>query len=491
MASVTSNGATPRIPAWQRLGLKLKAQPQAGAEIPAENDSPKRKRGELPEESLLASKRARTTDLQVPTNKTLTTPQLTRRKSVAFTPETKTEDGDSVKQLFNTWVCEQKEEHPDFKFGSTPAFDIPQPTKVIESIDITLNEKERRVKRVQIPEEGKVKKTKAKKAKLISPAGTQSSKPNSAPFLAYLKTYHEDRTNWKFNKAHQNHLLKHIFDVQVIPSEYVHQVYAYVRGLQGGVRTRLRDEALAIKVKDLEVDNMEGFSGQEDHATREKREYDQACADYVANMTVLDASSKMGYEEGVLAGLSDFGMAKRMAKRARAEMILAEFGNEPATKVNKVDEEDDKEALKRARLNDGSAQKVARKRKQRTRSLLQDSSSDGTTSDSDSESSTSGSSSDADSDDSDSSGSGSDSSSSGSKVTAGFPKPVISISDNNSAPDSDSDSSSSSSSSSSSGSEVATQRAKRVITVSNSTATPASDSSSSSSSSDNSDSDSD
>jgi len=459
------NGASPRIPAWQRLGLKLKAvQPQSSTENLLESDSPKRKRSELPEELLVASKKAKTIETQSPVNKTLNTPQLSRRKSVAFTPETKTEDGDSVKQLFNTWVCEQKEENPEFSFKSTPAFDVPQPTKVIESIDTTLDEKERRVKRVHNPEERKAKKTKAKKAKVVKPADTQPSKPKFAPFLEYLKIYHEDRANWKFNKAHQNHLLKHIFDVQVIPSQYVHQVYAYVRGLQGGVRTRLRDEALAIKVKDLAADNMEGFSEEEDHATREKREYDQACTEYVANMTVLDASSKMGYEEGVLAGLSNFGMARRMAKRARAEMILAEFGNEPATKVAKVDEE---AASDSARVNDGQGRKVARKHKQRTRSLLvEDSSSDGTTSDSDSESSSSGSSSDA------------DSNPAGARDT--------------SAPDSDSDTSSSSgSSTSSSGSEVASQPSRTVISISDGASAPDSDSSSSSSSSTNSDSDSD
>ena len=439
MSALTPNGVSPRIPAWQRLGLKLKAaQTPSGAEILAGSDSTKRKRSELPEETS-GSKKAKTID--VPISKLLTTPQLTRRKSVAFTPETKAEDGDSVKQLFNTWVSEQKEEHPAFPFKSTPAFNTPQPTKVIESIDTTLTEKERRVNRVQLPKESKVKKSKAKKAKVVKPANIESNKPKTAPFLAYLKTYHEDRANWKFNKAHQNHLLKHIFDVQVIPSEHVHQVYAYVRGLQGGVRTRLRDEALAIKVKDLEADNMEGFSGEEDHATREKREYDQACVEYVANMTVLDASSKLGYEEGVLAGLSNFGMAKRMAKRARAEIILAEFRNEPATKVLTVDKEDD-EASKRA--TDGGPQKVARKRKQRTQSLLeQDSSSDGTTSDSDSESSASESSTSGS--DSESESSGSDSSSSEPAVASGFAQTVISISDDTSAPASDSSSSSESS----------------------------------------------
>ncbi|KAG9241886.1 hypothetical protein BJ878DRAFT_518437 [Calycina marina] len=376
------------IPAWQRLGLKLKAA-QNVEEPCTEIESPKRKHSELSED-ILASKKAKKAKIaepKAPFHELPNTPQLTRKKSVNFTPDTKTEDGDSVKQLFKSWVCEQKEHHPDFKFGATPAFETPEPAKVQETIDTTLDEKERRVKRVEVPKAAKVKKNKPKKAKVGKPV-TQTRKPNPAPFLAYLTTYHEDRENWKFNKAHQNHLLKNIFDLQVIPSTYAHQLYAYVRGLLGGVRTRLRDAALAVKVKDLEEGNMEGLPEEEDHATREKQRYDLACRDYVAKTASLNSSDKMGYEEVVLAGLSGLGMKRRMAKRVRAERILAEFANEPATWTG--------EATEAAEVDNSKTlpvKKAARRRK--TRTLLnqdndlssdQDSNDSQTTEDSSSES---------------------------------------------------------------------------------------------------------
>ena len=38
-----------------------------------------------------------------------------RRKSVTFTPETKTEDGDSTKQLYNGWIAKHPTQGPNFR----------------------------------------------------------------------------------------------------------------------------------------------------------------------------------------------------------------------------------------------------------------------------------------------------------------------------------------------------------------------------------------
>jgi hypothetical protein len=366
MPSATVQNAPIHVPAWKRLGLKLKSE--APSESPSEPpnliESSKRKRKFAIDAS--PAKKTRKT-AQIPSTAAPPTPILSRKKSVTFTPETKNDDGDSIKQLFNSWVAEQKSQDPSFQLqNSQPAFQTLEASRVTEQVETTLNEKERRSKRIKKPKPERVNEPKSKKSSKPSRIAKPAI-PFSRPCLQYLRQYHESRDTWKFNKNHQSHLLKHVFDIDIIPSDYAHLICPYVRGLRGGVRTRLRDSALAIKVKDQE-EGVAGFSEDMANADKKQREYDAAMNEYVATMTVANASSKMGYEEGVLLGLSDAAMANRVAKRTRAEQILAELGTSQDSSdiIDKDTMNGDNDSQKRLRMNDGSSQKVARKRKQRT-----------------------------------------------------------------------------------------------------------------------------
>jgi hypothetical protein len=376
----TVNAQT-RIPAWKRLGLKLKSQSTSEPESDSlkQIETSKRKTPDTTDERP-TKKSKKSKQLPVQSEEAPITPQLVRKKSVTFTPETKAEDGDSIKQLFNSWVAEQKEQDPAFQLNdSTPVFRTPVPSKVEEEIDPSLDEKERKFKRVKKPKEDKAAGLKAKKqSKIVKPASSSSK-----PFLQYLRQYSESRDTWKFNKNHQTHLLKHIFNLEVIPSDHAHFIYEYVRGLQGGVRTRLRDTALEVKVKD-EEGGVAGFPANMGELDKRQREYDAAMKEYVATMTFAEALPKIGYEEGVLLGLSDSAMENRVAKRIRAEEVLAELSRSPdGGGVSKPDLKGDEDSEKRVRMNNGSSQKVARKRKQRTINLDSDESSSDDSSDSD------------------------------------------------------------------------------------------------------------
>jgi hypothetical protein len=119
---------------------------------------------------------------------------------------------------------------------------------------------------------------------------------------------------------------------------------------------------------------------------KKQREYDAAMKNYVDHMTAANASSTMGYEEGVLMGLSDANMAKRVAKRMRAEQILAELETtqDSSEVVGKGLANGDNDSQKRLRMNDGSTQRVARRRKQRTATVEDTSSSNSDDSEDDS-----------------------------------------------------------------------------------------------------------
>ncbi|KAM3075114.1 hypothetical protein ACMFMG_007429 [Clarireedia jacksonii] len=393
--SPPASGDAPRIPSWKRLGLKLKSAQNSPDQIPqlpsiesskaTETSNKKRQRNS---DHGLSVKKPRNSDslpLPEPPRSSIigtTTPKLSRKKSVTFTPDTKSQDGDSIKQLFLGWVAEQKAQDEFYASVTNQAFDTPLPPKVEEQFDTTLPESERRVKRVkkantepETQNDGDAKKPKSKK----SAKKSKITKPNtSRPFLAYLRHYHESRDTWKFNKNHQNHLLKHAFDLDIIPSDHTHLLYEYVRSLQGGVRTRLRDAALAIKVKDQE-DGIEGFPANMSDKNKRQREYDVAMDEYVATMTAAGASSRLGYEEGVLMGLSDSAMSARVAKRMRSEQILAELGSSSSDDTAETQTTETESVVtdgeKRLRLNDGSTHKIGRRRKQRTLADVDNSSS--------------------------------------------------------------------------------------------------------------------
>jgi hypothetical protein len=419
MPSAMSSAAPQQrnIPAWKRLGLKLKfaseapqPEPTPVVVVSVPVDQSKRKR-ELDDKDSVQAKKPKKSEkpqreLTIKESDELpVTPLLRRQKSVSFTPDTKIEDGDSIKQLFSAWVAEQKSNDPNFNSDKAQAsFQVPEPSTVEEDIDPALDESERRVKRVKKAKE-KVKQTpkpenntaasdstNSKDKTKKKPKKDNSTKPVKAldPALTYLDQFCTSKDSWKFNKVHQITLLKNAFSLKLIPSENIEQLYIYLAGLKGHARTVLRDAALTIKVKDME----ETFDGTMEVAERQKRDYDTALSEYVATMTAAEAPPAMGYEQGVLLGLSDYGMKNRIAKRMRAERILAEFSSDTDATSGSGSSEStagpQDEASKRTKLNDGG--KVARKRKQRTL-LTIDSSSSESSSDSD------GSSSEEDSDD--------------------------------------------------------------------------------------------
>lgn len=386
--------ASTHVPAWKRLGLKLKN----AADVPQVTKLPKRKRE--PDSSQAddtISKKSKTADSatskkkegnppkaiikglspsrDVPIhNPAITTPHLTRQKSVSFTPETKVEDGDSVKQLFSAWVAEQKAATPDFAtaVAHQPALTIPEPPQVQESVNVTVSDKERHVERIAKPKIPKEKKPKPKKVPNKSKKHDDSTAPNLAPALTYLDQFCNSKDTWKFNKIHQINLLKNVFSAESIPSANIEQFYKYMDGLQGHARVVLRDSAIEVRKKDIES-GADGFDEKMSERDDKQTEYDNILEKHIAAMRANDTHPDTGYEQDLLDKTSDPAMKSRVIRRVRAERIVKSLG-EP---------EPPKEEPKRR--DDG---KLVRKRKSRTTVDESSDSSSDDSSDSDSDSDT-------------------------------------------------------------------------------------------------------
>ena len=73
--------------------------------------------------------------------------------------------------------------------------------------------------------------TKIKRRKLTS--SISSSSIHIHPALTYLLDFYHQSTSWKFAKTRQAYLLKHFFDLKIIPESYSPALRAYIVGLKG------------------------------------------------------------------------------------------------------------------------------------------------------------------------------------------------------------------------------------------------------------------
>lgn len=345
-------------------------------------------------------------------------PRTDRRKSVAFTPDTKRVDGDSGQTWFKKWAAEQKGEDPEAI--AQPSF-TPAPATIGEPKEAPNPGKEKK-------KENKTKKDKAlakekdaaafaasalakeEQAEPITPPAESSKdsgkqapsvkgkKKDPSVYISYLTQYYSDRENWKFNKAKQNDVVDNALNIFRIPDEHSEALLEYIKGLKGaGVIERLKEKTLAT-IKDLDVEDAKAHTDMDADAHKVAKE--------AALQERVTKEKKRRKVEGDLATYADHPHSDaeiRRMRRSRAEALLSMLGRtapilpapRPTSSVNPM-------------VQILAPQDRARKRKRRT-----DISSDESSSDSSSDESSSDESDDDDatSDSSSGSASGSESSS--------------------------------------------------------------------------------
>ena len=371
MAPITEP-APKHVPAWKKLGLKLKYAKEEPDDLHGgQHETLKsKKRKELAESEFTAESSAMDRPTKKPKKSnshnhrpsepvngesTVATPSklkesspsaigatpVNKRKSVAFTPETKTEDGDSVKQLYKTWYSTQLAKDPFFDPSSiSPALKTIAPTVTIPDSPTSEN-----TKSSPSPSDSKAKpkKPKQKKKAKYKPVQTSTnSKPHSEhPALTYLTTHYTTHTTWKFSKPHQNHLLKHLFSLTHIPSTHDPALLSYLHGLQGtSARSRIRKQALTIRSEDEEWLAAEPTDAEKmDNETyerckeRKKRDYEAAVKSVKERLRVKEEEREE--REWELGG-EKAGWEERLRKRRRAEVVLWGVGEDEEIAEDKV-----------------------------------------------------------------------------------------------------------------------------------------------------------
>ncbi|KAI1203334.1 hypothetical protein F5X97DRAFT_129092 [Nemania serpens] len=393
MSSFHSTGDAPvqRVPAWKRLGLKLKPASEAqGHDVTHHSTG-------TPAASSVPNHRAHLGGSPTPNAK---------RRASGGAPAL---DHSAKRARQDSWQ--------DHTSHHTP--------KKAKSVSFAADTAE--------PQPPAAAKTKHQKLKLTPTKGAVHAAPpppkparksapvNLEPALTYLRTWHASRDSWKFNKNHQTKLLEQVFadaDETTIPAADINVFYEYIRGLQGGVRTRLRELADGVRAQDMEKGASAfaaaGGGGKAEMAERKQKEYEEVIKMFLGQ-TRTPEKRRFDETEYVLR-TTDMEMQRRVVKRMRAEMVLDELSEtdvseaatttttttttsgeststEKGTRVGDRPGQSADEDTTRLRLNDGPQQRTKRKRKLRTAAVEDDTSSESESEgDSDDDTSSSGSS---------------------------------------------------------------------------------------------------
>ncbi|KAF2732860.1 hypothetical protein EJ04DRAFT_300138 [Polyplosphaeria fusca] len=264
-------------------------------------------------------------------------PRTDRRKSVTFTPDTKTADGNSASELYRKWAADQVSLGPDAEFSPAeldqfapppklhPANGVPAPqpsaVKGAKNQGGIVEKKAKTKQKVKTPTQADPP-VKAEQTPRHGPANSTSKKKDHSIYLSYLSQYYQDRENWKFNKAKQNDVIDNALNVFRIPEEYMDALIEYVKGLKGaGVINRLSEQCKA-RIEEVDREDQEAKSTMDDQEQR-KAAKEEALADRLAQEKKrrrLDADV-----EGLNGHPHPDAFIRRL-KRRRAEALLTALG---------------------------------------------------------------------------------------------------------------------------------------------------------------------
>lgn len=351
-----------RVPAWKRLGLKLKA--------PASQSEPS------------------------------VTPSTISTSGSHFRSSDEVDSSKRKRQPYNDTPAARpslkKPRTDDRQFNSSP---LARQKSVTFASEASSDKQQAPVAKRTDKAPAKKKKKPAKKPKAPKPQ-PPAPPPDLTGALDYLRRWKTSRDTWKFNKNHQTQLINHVFDSTLVPAADIGIFYEYIRDLKGYIRTRLVETAKDIQASDMEKGKDNFPSGTSDVELKEEQ-YQQIMSGLLHHGSPTSKRKRFDEMEFTQEN-TDAVIARRVAKRMRAEMIVDELSSsdsdestitttttsttekEPAPK-DLMDESDDSE--KRVKLNDGATRPAKRIRasKRRGADLDDDSSSSDSSSEDESE----------------------------------------------------------------------------------------------------------
>jgi hypothetical protein len=306
------------VPAWKRLGLKLKnSQPAGGIsdsptpkETTVDHLSKKRKASDIvgasrPSHDQSGTPYARSDSRHA--NPQFKERPLKRKKSVAFVDGTKHQDGDANEKLLEDYLAQQKGGKNQFSKSEIAHFTAPvkvhpanqPPTKVNGKTETAVNNDRRQNQ---------------KDLKRRAEANTQPLQDSA--YISYLKEYRSARATWKFNKNHQKKLLDNLFNTYRLPTDLDDALSSYLLGLQGeAARKRLAESAEKI------ISETNGLEGAEEITGMPASFNIKEAKDKALKAQLKQTKSILRNQEAAETAYSDEHQEK-LRKRKRAALVL-------------------------------------------------------------------------------------------------------------------------------------------------------------------------
>lgn len=250
-----------------------------------------------------------------------------------------------------------------------------------------------------------------KKAAPKKPKKKKAPKPQApkqpfdfTPVLEYLRAWNKTRDSWKFNKNHQTLMIKHLYNSDAIPSSDIDTFYLYIRDIQGGSRKRLVEQAEEVRKKDMDADS-KGFPEGTKAPEEKQKQYEAILAELFSKKAEskesgesLNATGKRNFDEmEFVLRTVDVDVQQRVVKRMRAETVIdqlesSDSGDSMAMSISTSDNVAHSRikvpvASRDAKPTNGTEepkQKTKRRKKLRTADVDSSSESDSDSSDSDS-----------------------------------------------------------------------------------------------------------
>ncbi|PHH67448.1 hypothetical protein CDD81_61 [Ophiocordyceps australis] len=374
---MTMSSNVQRVPAWKRLGLKLKGQPTA-APRPADDGTPAVGQ---PGGGAQQQQHQRQT-------------HSTKRKLDA-PPATEPSLG----------VIKKPRREGQLEGSSPLSYKKPKSVSFADSPSQSLSASDKTHHKTlptphQLQQQKQVKKAKGppKKQKPMQTA-------DLTPALEYLRLWKSDRGTWKFNKNHQSTLIKNAFDPSAIPASDITLFYDYVCDLKGFVRSRLHDAAMELRNSDASLGAL-GFPQDTPDVKTKQVSYEQLLTDLLRKSQPTHKRKEFNEADFVATTEDDDVVISRVVKRMRAELIIDELSDGEQTDDSRTTQSSETISAsdvtmaptdnKGLQVNDGAA-----KRRRKLRVNMDDSSSSESESASDSETSSESSSQESDDDDDD------------------------------------------------------------------------------------------
>jgi hypothetical protein len=399
----------PRVPAWKRLGLKLKYAQEidtATSPLPTSQQvnsdgfsaaatstsqvnghsvtSPPSKKRRL--EGRISPPADDTTNA-LKRSSSLKGSGSNIRKSVSFTPETKEDDGESSTFMQDKWDEEARNDQIN-EFLAREAEDAEAAANLQNPGD-GLPDSSDQATNVRKPKREKKERRHPEQPTLDIASRQLKSTGKSKDALDYLNRYQSSRSTWKFNKNREVWLLKHILSKSDIPSSYESALFEYLSGMKSdNSKARLIDQC-----HDCIVDQVESGSDDSGRALISKSLKMDTTSRRLAYYRAANQKFDTAFQSTVSG---DVSQTERDLARNRHERVDRAATLLESLLVSYVDEDGDNGtshshtnllSQEQPASNSSAGQAVQKKRKNRT-AVVDISSSEDTSSDSSSDSDT-------------------------------------------------------------------------------------------------------